>query len=216
MYRLADGIGFLEKLPKGSVDGIFTDPPWGATNIKIQGQREWKSLMRKLDRAADHALKPKGICMVWIGNRILGETVKCFSHLEYKWQIFCGYMPPRYIAGFESIVDPILVYMKKGAKFPMRDRKLRQLYLKASTGQKDTLHPCARPVQTVKQILYEWFPPKLFPRGGAYIVDPFGGSDTTGQACRELRIRYDTCEIDPKMYSTGIHRDRQPELAITF
>lgn len=29
MYRNTDGIKFLKSLPDRSVDGIFTDPPWG-------------------------------------------------------------------------------------------------------------------------------------------------------------------------------------------
>jgi DNA modification methylase len=29
MYRNYDGIKFLKELPDKSVDGIFTDPPWG-------------------------------------------------------------------------------------------------------------------------------------------------------------------------------------------
>jgi DNA modification methylase len=41
------------------------------------------------------------------------------------------------------------------------------------------------------------------------VIDPFAGSDTTGVACRELNLKYDTCEVDPKMYTTGVHRHKQ-------
>jgi len=32
MYRNCDGIKFLRSLPDHSVDGIFTDPPWGGAH----------------------------------------------------------------------------------------------------------------------------------------------------------------------------------------
>jgi len=115
--------------------------------------------------------------------------------------VFVNYIPSRYIAGFESILDPILFFAHKEDKYPMRkEGKLRQIYEKVSQGQEDTHHPCARPFLTVKQILRDWFDE------GEYVIDPFAGSDTTGVACRVLNLKYDTCEIDPKMFMFGKQR----------
>jgi len=111
-YRLCNGIEFLKSLPDRSVDGIFTDPPWGYKRILIKGQRRWKHLLREMDREAARVLKPNGRCLVWIGARALGDTIKCFSKLEYKWFVLCCYLPPRFISAYVSEYDPILLFQK--------------------------------------------------------------------------------------------------------
>lgn len=55
----------------------------------------------------------------------------------------------------------------------------------------------------MKEILKDCFRPD------EYVIDPFAGSDTTGRAARELSLKWDSCEIDPKMYQTGIARHAQ-------
>lgn len=200
VYELRDGIEFMKSLPDQSVDGIFTDPPWGRGS-DIVGQDIWKNLLISLDNEAIRVLRRGGRCLIWMGMGMLGDTIKCFNNLEYKWTIFCNYIPPRYIAGFESLLDPIILFQKPGEKYPFRKTgKLRQIYEKVSSGQKDTHHPCARPFITVKQILRDWFDE------GEYVIDPFAGSDTVGVACRELNLKYDTSEIDPKIYMFGQKR----------
>lgn len=209
MYRNTDGIEFLRSLPDKSVDGIFTDPPWGK-GPDIVGQDIWKELLQELDKEGGRVLRPGGRVLVWVGMRMFADTVKQFTNLDYRWAVFCNYIPPRYIAGFESILDPIILFMRPGDKYPMRkEGKLRQIYEKVSNGQKDTSHPCARPFITVKQILRDWFDEQ------EYVIDPFAGSDTTGVACRLLNLKYDTCEIDPKMFMFGKDRNDQ-YLPLTF
>jgi len=133
----------------------------------------------------------------------MGNFVKEIKHLEYKWCFFCQYIPPRFVCKFQSATDPILVYMKKGAKYPKTPGWVKSVYFKSSNGKKDTDHPCARPQPVVLRILRDFFRP------GDYVIDPFAGSDTTGVSCRQLSIKSDTCEIDPVMYKTGLMRNSQ-------
>jgi DNA modification methylase len=215
-YRLCDGIEFLKSLPDHSVDGIVTDPPWGirvsesATGHRrpdaiIQGQSNWLSLLRSMTFEGARVLKENGRCLIWLGIRHVGPAIRTIDALEYRWMIFCGYMPPRYMVSLESYFDAILYYARFGDPWPSKvNGKCKpQIYFRASTGKKDTLHPCARPIQKVKQILNDWFVER------EYVVDPFAGSDTTGFAARELNLKWDSCEIDPKMYETGIERHCQ-------
>lgn len=205
MYRLTDGIEFLKSLPNKSVDGLFTDPPWGS-GPDIMGQDEWLDLIGNMTKECARIFKPGARALIWVGMRQMGDTIKAVKRLEYRWAIFCNYIPPRYIAGFESILDPILLFMRPGEKYPMRPMKIRQIYEKVSQGKCDTHHPCARPFVIVKNILRDWFDEN------EYVVDPFGGSDTTGVACRQLNLKYDTCEIDPRMYKYGLERNKQTYL----
>jgi DNA modification methylase len=109
------------------------------------------------------------------------------------------------MAGLQSYFDAILYFAKPESPWPDKvgGKCKPQEYVKYSTGKSDTNHPCARPFKNVKQILRDWF------KEGERIVDPFAGSDTTGRAARELNLKWDSCEIDPKMYETGIERHRQ-------
>lgn len=205
-YHLGDGIKFLRSLQAKTVDGIFTDPPWGPSpNVKIMGQERWTELLAELDAEAMRILKPGGRVLIWVGMRQLAATIKAISLLEYRWTLFVQYIPMRYIAALHSMFDPILFYMRPGDPLPQRanGQKIRQLYQKVSRGQRETLHPCARPFSTVKNLLSEWFDP------GEYVVDPFAGSDTTGRASLELGLRWDSWELDPMMYKTGLTRHAQ-------
>jgi len=211
-YHLGDGLEMMRSIPDDSVDGIFTDPPWGYKRVLIEGQENWQELLQEMTAISARILKPEGVCLIWMGMRSMADAIKAIQALKYRWTIFVSYMPPRYIAGFESLMDPLLVYQRHDCEsFPKsyNGRKLRQIYFKASVGKKDTIHPCARPFTTVKTILNDWF------GSDSYVIDPFAGSDTTGRACEELRIRWDTSEIDPAMYKTGEYRHSQQLLFLT-
>jgi len=201
------------------VDGIFTDPPWGARvsksstghrrpDAKIRGQSNWLELLRAMTNEGSRVLKPEGRCLIWLGTRHVGPAIRVIDALEYKWMILVRYIPSRYLGGLESKFDPILYYSRFGVRWPRKIGKYNrpQEYVKPSRGGKDTLHPCAKPVKTVRAILHDWFSP------GEYVIDPFSGSDTTGCACRELNINWDSCESDPEMYPTGLERHKQGHL----
>ena len=203
MYHLADGLSFMSSLADESVDGIFTDPPWGS-GPAIAGQSEWKELIDALAQEARRVLKPSGRCMVWVGMRQLGPTIEVMSrHLQYQWTVFVHYIPRRYVAHFEALLDPILIFSIGDLVIRgQQGAKLRQVYT-CSTVKRTTPHPCAKPLASVKHILADWFAPD------EYVIDPFAGSDTTGRAARELGLKWDSCEIDPVMYLTGQKRHEQ-------
>jgi len=203
-YNLCDGIEFLRSLPDQSVDGIFTDPPWGS-GPNIKGQKIWKKLIRQMAGECLRILKPGARVLIWVGSRMVGETIwACRKSLEYKTFLICHYIPPRFIGCFYNDHDAILYFSRQGEKMFFRKGKpILQYYVNPSTGRPDTKHPCPRPIKVVRKLINQFFEP------GEYVIDPFAGSDTTGVACRELGLKYDTCELDPEMYQSGIDRNRQ-------
>ena len=216
MYRHTDGIDFMRHLPDESVDGIFTDPPWGSDlkhkiTSRIPGCDKWKELLGDLNEEAPRILKPGGRVLIWVGARIMGDVIKILSNLEYRWFIVCHYIgASRFCAVFIADIDPILYFAKPGDPWPKRGSNFKLPFLKqtyrnisGSNRHYRSDHPCPRPYRVVKEIIGDWFDP------GEYIMDPFAGSDTTGYACRNLEIRSDTCEIDQKLYQTGLNRHAQ-------
>lgn len=206
MYRLCDGIEFMKSLPDQSVDGMFTDPPWGVQAKKMRGTENWLDLIWLATDECARIFKPGARALIWVGMIQLADVIRSVRALDYRWTVFCYYCPPRYIAHFESQLDPILLFQLPGDPLPKSKLKLRQIYQKYSKGRRDTMHPCARPFTTVKHILRDWFDE------GEYVIDPFAGSDTTGVACERLNLRYDTCEVDPMMYRYGLDRHKTKTL----
>lgn len=219
-YRLGDGLEFMRSLPADSVDGVFTDPPWGVRlssgsrghrrpDIMIQGQSNWLELITAMTDETARVLKPAGKCLIWVGMRHLGATIRAVNALEYRWTVLVAYIPSRFIANFVSRFDPVIYFSRPDAAWPGKGRRgkyIRQEYLKPSAGKRQSNHPCARGQDIVEALIADWWKP------GEYIVDPFAGSDTTGVACRILGMRWDSCEIDPKMYETGLQRHSQGHL----
>src|SRR3990167_3687645 len=196
-YHLTDGIDFMKKLPYDSVDGIFTDPPWGS-GPAIIGQENYLELIKDMTFEASRVLKQEGLCVIWVGMCMLGKIIKAIDDIEYKFTVFCDYTPSRYVSIFESRLDPILIYQRKDGVYPKFDYRIKQLYQIVSTGKSDTRHPCARPFKSVYELLGCFF------KQHDYVIDPFAGSNTVGVACDRLNFKWDTCEIDPKMYQTGL------------
>jgi len=223
LYRLTDGIDFMKSLPDNSVDGIFTDPPWSPprsnrrkyqtyagkgrprTKVQIKGAENWLELIVEMTEEAARILKSNGRCLIWLGAIHIGPVCKAVDALEYRWCLTCRYMPPRYVGNLQSFTDFILVYLPFGSSLPSRinGKSKPQEYYHASKGRPDTAHPCARPYETVLDILRHWFD------RNEYVIDPFAGSDTVGVACRKLDLKWDSCEVDPEMYKTGKARHSQ-------
>lgn len=195
----------MKRMADHSVDGIFTDPPWGG-RTKIMGNENPMALMRALDAEAPRILRPGGRVLIWIGTIQLAEFVRAFKNLKYRWMLLCHYIPSRYVARFQSQIDPILYFSLPGEKWPSFPYCRRQIYTKISTGKKDTRHPCGRPLNVVGEIISDWFRP------GELILDPFAGSDTVGYACRKLGIKCRSYEIDPEMYLHALARHSQTML----
>jgi len=211
MYTLGDGLLALKDLKDGSVDGVFTDPPWGTgrhIKNKIVGHDTWLDLLRQLDKELPRILAPGARVLVWAGMRVTGQIINSFTGVEYRWMVFCRYIPTRFVAGFEASLDPIIYFARHGDLWPAtrNRRRIPALFSKPSLGFKTTDHPCARPSAVVHQILGSFFLP------GEYVIDPFAGSDTTGVAARALGLKWDSWEIDPAMYPSGLERHAQGHL----
>jgi len=206
-----DGIAWLERQPKASLDGIFTDPPWGA-GPDIKGQREWKDLISRMTRAAWRALKPDARLLVWIGiNRMDGCIRSISRRYTFSGAIVIRTIPPTCRGRWVLGGDHILIYGKKTWARPVvrmaaGEMTLPSLYGNfSSTGVRsgpDTNHPCARDPRPATSIARQWFAP------GEHVADPFGGSAVIACALADCDVRATSIEVDPKMHKTALSRVR--------
>jgi DNA modification methylase len=205
--HLGDGIAWLEAQPDDSLDGIFTDPPWGS-GPDIAGQRAWIALIVRTLVAAEHAVRPDGHVLIWYGQAQLDSVFRRIlpaTSLHLNAILTVDYIPKRFMAQYATS-DFVLVLSRTLWNPPRGNRCAFQVYRAQSRGQRDSAHPCYRPVSVVGQILRDWFKP------GDVICDPFAGSDTTGVQAVHLGLRCYSFEIDPVQFEQAVHRHAQLDL----
>lgn len=212
-----DGIRWLEKASPASLDGIFTDPPWGA-GPDIRGQAEWKDLISRMSRAAWRALKPGGKLLIWIGiNRMDGAIRSVSKRLTYSGAIVIRTIPPTCRGRWVLGGDHILLYGRGTFARPVVKMAAGEITLPSAYGNftssgirsgPDTNHPCARDFRPATIVARQWF------RAGEKVADPFGGSAVIACALADVGAQATSIEIDPKMHRTAVNRvaHRTPNL----
>jgi DNA modification methylase len=212
-----DGVAWLERQTRHSLDGIYTDPPWGA-GPAIRGQKEYKDLVSRMTRAAWWALKPGAKLIVWVGvNRLDGMLRSISRRFTYSGAVIIRAIPPYPYGRWMLGGDHVLVYGKGGYARPQVRLASGEMTLTSRYGNfsstgvrvaRDTSHPCPRDHRAAVVIARQWFKP------GDHVVDPFGGSAVIACALADAGIRSTSIEIDPKMHRTAVDRvaHRTPNL----
>jgi site-specific DNA-methyltransferase (adenine-specific) len=191
-----DCLDVLRTLPDGCVDAVITDPPYNV-GLEYAGDESG-------DRKADYA----GWCAAWFGElkRVCRGPIliSCgvanlgvWHAIEAPRWVLCWHKPAatgRRVVGFNNW-EPVLLYGK--AARPSCD-VFRAVIRpdKALTG-----HPCPKPL--------EWARPQVRMIDGAVILDPFGGSGTTGVAAIAEGRRAILIEKEPAYADIAERRIRE-------
>jgi DNA methylase len=205
--QLGDGVAWLEAQPADSLDGIFSDPPWGA-GPDIAGQAIWQSLLARVLWAAERVVRDDGHVHLWYGQAMLDPIFRyVIPHtcLFLNAILTVRYNPHRYMARY-AVLDYVFVFGRTRHAPPRGNLYAFQEYVCNLHGKSDTDHPCPRSQETVSAILRDWY------REGDVICDPFCGSDTTGWAARRLGMSCYSWEIDPVMFRYAEARHAQQDL----
>jgi len=176
----------------GSVDLLFTDPPY---------PREFLPLWSDLSEFAARVLKPGGMLIAYSGSEHLPEVLsRLAERLNYWW---CGslYMPREHVLVHSKHVftrsKPLLFFVPEGF---VADAWVEDT---AMTGEPDkSLHDWQQDISPALYYIEKLTQP------GALVVDPFSGSGTTGLAARQLGREFIGMEIDPVAFSTAEARLR--------
>lgn len=171
-----------DKIKNGTLDLIFTDPPYDRASIGLYGD---------LAEFAERKLLPGGSLLAYCGHYLLPELLPMMSrHLRFWWVIACLHGGPfARMREYGIIVQwkPILWFVKgtRGDKETwIPDRTER-----ASGKEKDS-HPWQQ-----AQCEAEQFIELLCPKDGI-VCDPFLGGGTTGAAAEKLKRKWIGFEID--------------------
>jgi DNA modification methylase len=188
----------LRDVPDGSVNLIFTDPPYLAAYLHTYGD---------LSRLASRILKDDGVLIAYAGKYFLPTIYQYLgSHLDYHWQIdlihsgAASRLNKRFI---HCRSKPLLVYVKKGKN--RRESWIDDVL--QGTGREKQLHPWQQSEEEATQLM------KKLTRPGDLVVDPFLGSGTFAAAAVKLGRSFLGCDEDEKAVGTTRRRLRMLELS---
>ena len=155
-------------VPAGSVDVIFTDPPY---------PREYLPAWGELAAFAAHALKPSGVLVAMSGQSYLPEVmVSLGEHLTYRWTV--AYLMP----GADTTIWPrkVKTRWKPVLVYGAAEEWLNIDVVHADTlqAQDDRLHQWGQQAPGVVRLL------EPFVKPGYVVCDPFVGGGTSALAAR--------------------------------
>ncbi len=184
---------YLKQIPKGAIDLIVTDPPYGKNLVSWRKEHgpilgddhfpmETIKQLIKLPRLASYFFchnlweheslpKPKSV-LVWEKVEIGGTGDTKHEHSrDYEMILFYPRIPAHRFKGRPS---DIISASKAG----------------------NYLHPTTKPVRLIEEML-EWYNFKT-------VLDPYMGSGSTGQAAKALGKHFLGFEADDKHHATAV------------
>jgi len=191
VVRLGDFRDILPSIPAGSVDLVFTDPPY---------DKETVPLYEDMAREAARILRPGGSLICYLGQYATAEVCRLVGkHLKFMWPLCCYHEGPGQVMAFYGIRvkwKPMLWFVNGGNRF---DTAAIVEDLIVSTKEKSS-HPWQQSVTEAR-----YYIERLTPLGGL-VVDPFCGGGTTAVAAKQSGRKWITCEIDEEYASIATKR----------
>ncbi len=226
----------LDRSGGGAFDLIFADPPYFLSNggITCHSGRMVKVDKGSWDRSRDpdqnhrfnrswlercrRLLKPDGA--IWVSGtlHVVHSLGFAMQQLGFKLLNDITWVkpnpPPNLSCRSFTHATETLIWSARGAAsrhvFNYRDMKaanggkqMKSVWsiCPPSAGEKQFgRHPTQKPLELLERIL------QASSIEGAWVLDPFAGSATTGVAARDLGRRFVGCELDPGHAELGVRR----------
>ena len=208
---LADCLTVLPTLPAGSVDAVVTDPPFAFTGGMSFGRSSmaddqffahwWRDICTHLDRIA----KDNAEGFIWCDWRTAATIARGFyggqNYGMYLAQMLFHYREmPGQGQPFRSSVD-MIAYVRGSKATGQRIANTTHNWISRYWYYgKHVYHPTEKDTEITKQLL-EWCSDK-----GAFVLDSFMGSGTTGVACVQTGRRFIGIEIEPTYFEIAKRR----------
>jgi hypothetical protein len=193
--RHGDLLKVLADVEDGSVDLIFTDPPYDPPSIARYAD---------LSLLASRVLKDDGVLLAYSGKIYLPQIVAALGqHLDYSWTLTllqgggASLVNSRCIRGRWK---PIFVYVKKGCR--RRERWIEDVI--RGEGMEKDLHLWQQGEAEAAHLIGKLTDP------GDLVLDPLLGSGTTAAAAVKLGRRFIGCDINPG--AVAVARQRLAEV----
>lgn len=192
----------MADLEAGTIDHIFTDPPY----VKEQYYNAYTTLFKHAERI----LRPSGYLFTYCPQYRFDEIFLMLqaSGLKYYWmcpQLNLHETGMVYQRNAICLYKPILIFQKE----PMQKCPLPFTDVIRGNKQKE-FHVWQQDINDVLGLLCRFAIP------GETILDPFAGSGTTLLAAKLLGLEYIGFEIDPNTYRIACERMEQQPLDLQY
>ena len=205
----------LEKLPDNSIPCVVADPPYGINYI--QNHRKIDS---SICREIPNDTLPETLALLENTCEVLYRKMQDDSSLY----MFTGWQHEpefRSIIGKYFTVKNVIIWVKNNwgtgdlyhtyapqyeqviyavkGNPPLYESRDPDVFYADKVPNKN-IHSCEKPVDLIKVFIRHSTLP------GEFVVDPFAGSGSTIEACKESGRRYWGCESDTEMYQRALGR----------
>lgn len=179
-----------KQIPDGSIDLIFTDPPYVK---KFMHLYDW------LSGEAPRILKPNGFLLTYVGTYWKYEVMKKMAaHWEYYFDFILlnsGNSPVMWARKVISRHKSIVAYRRP------EDHKAHPrtnvISFWVGSGQDKRYHTWGQDESSARYYI------DCFSRRGDLVFDPFCGGNTTAAVCKTIGRNFITCDIDPMAVETA-------------
>lgn len=209
-----DCLAVLAELPPGSIDAVITDPPYGMAYEPGFRSKEskWDTIIGDEKPQTDFiapavAALREGGCMAcfcsWHHNhafRVAMEAAGLVIRCQGVWDRMC-FSTGDLKAAFSPSHD-LIWFGTKGDGFAFHDLRPASVFRVERVMWQNALHPTQKPEKLMRSLVRP-----LSPRGGI-VLDPFGGSGSTGVSALMEGRRAILCELEPKYAETARARMR--------
>lgn len=235
---LGDCLEVMASIPSGSLDMIWTDPPYGHSNhdgdfnARLNNHREISSKPIANDDADGMRRVVDGMLIEAV--RVLSPDCCCCCcccgggpRPTFAW--VADRMDREGLQFFHSVIwnkknpglgwryrrqhEMIMVAHRAGGKLLWADDDVAARNIFDMMPPRDRVHPNEKPLGLVQHFI------KLHSTEGQAILDPFMGSGTTLVACAKMGRKGIGIELDPEYFDIACRRVeeayRQPDLLIT-
>jgi len=195
--KLGDARELIDTVPDGSVDLIFTDPPYIKRYIHLY---KWLGL------EGPRVLKPDGFLMAYAGIYWKEIVMNYLGvRLEYFWDFVLengGNSPIMWKRKIISRYKSILAYIKPNSKALPRTNVLS---LWRGGGKDKRYHVWGQDESSARYFI------DCFSREGDTILDPFTGGGTVPAICKKLKRKCIAFEKDEETYISARERIEQTQ-----
>ena len=211
----SDAKSFLAGIPDGSVDCVFTDPPYSqeAHNRGMAGKRkiykemsEWTNLDAKFftDEWLDEYIR---VCkfpnvLLFMNEKELGGVLHYAAQkgLESTKVIPILKETPMPFTNNNWLTNEYLVHLTDRKLGVCDDYHYKIPYFVVKTGFKETDHPNEKPIIIARSVIVNCT------SAGQTVLDCFAGSNTIGCACMLEGREFIGCELSEKWVEYGNKR----------
>ena len=196
----------------GELDAVVTDPPWGIGFAEYLSHDDdeptYAEFIWPVIQEAERHLTDGYVCVMQSAKR----ARDWWALFPRPWRLVA--LPENFV---QMNTDKRLVYATNYALLwrvgdpPPKDIPPRDWFVcnTANMGTKNRDgHPCPRPLDGMEHLVRCASEPLWT------VLDPFSGSGTTLEACKELGRRAIGIEIEPKYCEIAVKRLRQEVLAL--